>query len=54
MTNSAFAANERRWLEEDPDECDVLSCPNDAEPGSILCARHEDEVYDYRNGDSND
>ena len=52
MTNSPFAANERRWLEEDTDECDVLSCPNDAEPGSILCAAHEDDLHDYRSNDA--
>ena len=55
--NDAYSAGEARWLEE-PDRdwgfCDVLGCQHDAEPESILCAAHEDQVYDYRNGDSND
>ena len=52
MSNSAMSASERRWLEEGPYVCDVLSCQYDAEPGSILCARHEDDLHDYRNGDN--
>ncbi|MEW1813258.1 hypothetical protein AB0284_21455 [Pseudarthrobacter phenanthrenivorans] len=48
MTNSPMSANERRWLEEDPAACDVLGCQNDAEPESILCAKHEDDLHDYR------
>ena len=52
--SDAFSASERRWLEEPDRACDVLGCQYDAEPESILCAAHEDEVHDYRNGDSND
>ena len=54
MSNNAFSAAEKRFLEEDPDACDVLGCQYDAEPESILCAAHEDQVHDYRNGDNND
>ena len=54
MTNSPFSAGEKRWLEEPDRACDVLGCQYDAEPESILCAAHEDQVHDYRNGDNDD
>ena len=50
---TAFAASEARWLAEpDRDFCDVLGCTNEAESDSILCARHEDDDHEYRNGDA--
>lgn len=52
MTNSAMSASERRFLEEDPAACDVLGCQHDAEPESILCAKHEDDLHEYRNPDN--
>lgn len=51
MSNDAFTAAEARWLQEpDRDECD--RCDRDAEPGSALCAVHEDEAHEHeRAGD---
>ena len=52
--NGAFSSGERRHLEEPEDWnfCDRLGCTNEAMPGGILCARHEDDLYDYRSNDA--
>jgi hypothetical protein len=48
-----MSANERAYLTEpdDADFCDRIGCTNDAEPGSILCARHEDDLHEYGSPD---